>query len=155
MQRLLRIMRETKGNQHPLRQGISRHRKGDTMDIEQVNDILDEIAETLPPEFFRQLNGGILLLPEEKHSPVPGATELYVMGEYCVNSVMGRCIKIYYGSFEKNYGNASEEFLRQKLREVLLHEFTHHFEHLGGEKGLEIEDARQINAYLNRKYGGE
>lgn len=34
--------------------------------IEEVQLILDEIAEELPPEIYKDLNGGIILLPQVK-----------------------------------------------------------------------------------------
>ena len=34
--------------------------------IKETQELLDEIAESLPSEFYNGLNGGILLLPEEK-----------------------------------------------------------------------------------------
>ena len=36
------------------------------MDIDQFEAVLDTIANTLPPAFYEELNGGILLLPEAK-----------------------------------------------------------------------------------------
>ena len=106
------------------------------------------LAEELPQEFYRELNGGILLLPESKRSPY--GPDLYIMGEYCVSSI-GRMIKIYHGSFEAMYGWMDEEQLTEELREVLRHEFTHHIESLAGEKGLEIRDEQEMREYLERK----
>lgn len=37
--------------------------------FDQVADLLDEMAETFPPVFFEQLNGGILLQEEAKPGP--------------------------------------------------------------------------------------
>lgn len=121
------------------------------MDIRQVGDILDMLAEELPPEFYRDLNGGILLVPEAK--PSPHGPDLLIMGEYITSSNMGRMIKIYYGSFERMYGWMDEAQLTEELREVLRHEFTHHIESLAGERGLEIKDEQQIRDYLER-FGG-
>ena len=59
--------------------------------------MLDEIAETFPREFFAQLNGGIVLMPQAKPDRRPGAQGLYVLGEYYWRQ-MGRYIAIYYGS---------------------------------------------------------
>ena len=68
------------------------------------------------------------------------------MGEY-VKSISGRHIKIYYGSFKNvNYG-ISLELLREKLRDALLHEFTHHLESLAGGEGLEIKDYYDLEKY--------
>ena len=116
--------------------------------IDRVGDILDELAEELPKEFYRELSGGIILMPEEKRSP--HGDDLCIMGEYSV-SQNGRIIKIYYGSFEKMYSWMDEEQLTEELREVLRHEFTHHIESLAGERGLEIKDEQQLREYYARK----
>ena len=116
--------------------------------LAETGDILDRLAEELPPEFYRELNGGILLVPEAKQSPY--GEDLTILGEYCVSS-LGRMIKIYYGSFARMYGWMDEDQLTVELREVLRHEFTHHIESLAGERGLEIKDEEQIREYLERK----
>lgn len=116
------------------------------LSIDEVEAILDEIAETLPQDFYKELNGGILLLPEAKLHP-EGKGDLYIMGTYHKSYNMGRYIEIYYGSFEKLYGHLSKEALTEKLRETLLHEFTHHLESLAGERGLEVKDAIQMAKY--------
>lgn len=121
------------------------------IDIDEVQVILDDLAEELPKEFYRDLNGGILLLPEAKQSPYARGDDLYILGEYRVSSSMGRLISIYYGSFEKLFGYMDKEALKGRLRETLRHEFTHHLESLAGEKGLEIKDEQFINNYLNSR----
>lgn len=121
------------------------------IDIDRFEIILDEIAGELPAEFYRELNGGILLLPEAKISPYAVGDDLYIMGEYIYSSSMGRMIKIYYGSFAKNYSYLSEGALTEQIREVLYHEFTHHMESLAGEKGLELKDEAQLRRYLASK----
>ena len=118
------------------------------VDIDRVGEILDELAEELPYEFYNELSGGILLLPEMKQSP--HGEDLCIMGEYSV-SQSGRMIKIYYGSFERMYGWMDEAQLTEKLREVLRHEFRHHIEGLAGERGLEIEDEEQLREYFAKK----
>lgn len=116
--------------------------------IDEVQIILDDLAEELPQVFYKELNGGILLLPEARRSPYAKGDDLYILGEYRVSHSMGRLISIYYGSFEKLYGHVSKDELTDRLRHTLRHEFTHHLESLAGEKGLEIKDAEFINKYL-------
>lgn len=116
--------------------------------LARMGDILDVLAEELPQEFYRELNGGILLVREMKQSPY--GDDLLIMGEY-ITSSLGRMIKIYYGSFEQMYGWMDEARLTEELREVLRHEFTHHIESLAGERGLEIKDDIQLREYLSRK----
>ena len=118
--------------------------------IEETNEMLDEIADSLPFELYRDLNGGIVLLPEEKIHPKAIDNDLFIMGEYCTSSI-GRYIKIYYGSSCRVYGHVSREAYREHLRKVLVHEVRHHCEGLAGYKDLILYDEDQIDAYLRRK----
>lgn len=114
--------------------------------FEEVRSILDVIAEELPREFFRDLNGGIPLLPETCQDHGDSVHDLYTLGEY-VEDEMRRYIIIYYGSFVALYKYLSQEELRKELKETLIHEFTHHIESLAGEYGLEIEDELEMNHF--------
>ena len=96
------------------------------MTIDEFEDVMDQIAEELPEEFYRELNGGI-------HS-----------------SSMGRLIEIYYGSFCEVMKGRSREAWIEQMRETLYHEFTHHMESLAGEKMLEEKDEQQLREYLQR-----
>lgn len=118
------------------------------INIDEFTEIMDHIAEELPAEFYKDLNGGILILPDVRVSPHARADDLYILGTYNRSTSMGRFIEIYYGSFEKMFAHASKEMLVDKMREVLYHEFTHHIESLAGERGLEIKDQKQIEEYL-------
>jgi predicted Zn-dependent protease with MMP-like domain len=119
-------------------------------DIDETNKMLDEIAEEIPQEFFKELNEGIILLSEYKLHPVSrDRDKLYIMGEYR-KSITGRNIAIYYGSFERVYCGIPKEKLRQILKDTLLHEFTHHLESLAGERGLEVKDAQKLRKYKEK-----
>ena len=63
--------------------------------FDQVADLLDEMAETFPPVFFEQLNGGILLQEEAKPDPMFPAGEVYFMGESVLASSLGGWIRFY------------------------------------------------------------
>lgn len=118
--------------------------------IDSIHEILDEISQEIPKEFFKDLNEGIILLPRHKlHPESKENRRLYVMGEYA-KSITGRRITIYYGSFKKLYNGISLVNLKRKLRETLIHEFTHHLESLGGERDLELEDAKELEKYRLR-----
>ena len=117
------------------------------MTIEEAGVLLDRLAEELPAEFYRELNGGILLDPSQKRHPVsPG---LYIMGEYHTHPVLGRQIIIYYGSFASTYRNALQGTWERELRKTLRHEFTHHIESLAGERGLERRDMDRLERYMS------
>ena len=110
--------------------------------IDQVNDLLDEMAEEFPPEFYDELNGGISLLPEAKEDPEGEPGELYILGEYC-NDMMGKYINLYYGSFAAlaRQENWTEEDWEDELYTTLAHEFTHHMEDTAGLHALDDKDA--------------
>lgn len=120
------------------------------LSIEEAGTILDELAEELPPAFFRNLNGGILLLPEEKLHADDVNHSLFTMGEYHIDHIMGRYIIIYFGSFQRTLGYAPTAVYKDELRKVLRHEFTHHVESMAGERSLEIKDEEALAQYRDR-----
>ena len=123
--------------------------------IDETQAMLEPLVEELPPYFFTELNGGVNLseaAPLHRESRV--GHRLYILGEYHNSSQMGRYIILYYGSLRRCYGRLKREDYIEVLRRVLRHEFRHHIEALAGERGLEIEDAEEIRAYLAR-YGDE
>jgi len=121
--------------------------------IDEAEAMLNEIAESLPEEIFIHLNGGVNLQPESKLSPYATANNLYILGEYCRNSMLGRYIVIYYGSFVRIHGHLSHERFREQLKKTLCHELTHHLESLAGEKDLEIKDAEKLREFLEEHSG--
>ncbi len=118
--------------------------------IDEVHNMLEEIIQEIPREFFKKLNEGVVLLAGVKSHPASEKEDLLVLGEYAT-SVTGRNIKIYYGSFKRVYRGISRDALYQELKDTLLHEFTHHLESLAGERGLEVKDAIQLKKYKNNQ----
>ncbi len=118
--------------------------------IDEMESMLDEITSEIPPEIYKDLNGGIILLPEVKYNNISTRNDLYIMGEYHRGGHMGRYISIYYGSFMQIYGFLGKEAMKERLRHTLKHELTHHLESLAGERGLEIKDAQFLRDYLKR-----
>lgn len=118
--------------------------------IDEVQEILEEICESIPSYAYEHLNGGIILTEEAKFHDEAYAEDLIILGEY-QRSILGNMIKIYYGSFMELYRYSSREILKEKLEEVLLHEFTHHLEFLANEWGLVIEDNKFLEEYRKRK----
>ncbi len=120
--------------------------------IDEFYDLLDEVCEELPDEFFKDLHQGIVVSEEVKISPHAKADDLLILGEYH-RSRYGNGITIYYGSFEKSFPYADWDFLKDRLRGVVRHEFRHHMENLSGIYGresLEYEDEVELAAYKNR-----
>ncbi|NMA25562.1 MAG: metallopeptidase family protein [Clostridiales bacterium] len=115
--------------------------------IEDMQAMLDDIAAEFPPEFFAELNGGIILLPEAKRHEKSKKGDLFILGSYNRGGNMGRYITIYYGSFMKVYGHLSGDRIREKLRRTVRHEFRHHMESLAGADDLERIDREYIADY--------
>lgn len=121
------------------------------MTIDEMQRALEELVEEIPPELLRDLNGGILLLPEAKLHEKSVDDDFYILGEYCSGGPMGRYIALYYGSFMRVYGHDSPRRLKARLRQTLRHELRHHIESLAGVRDLEEEDAVDIARYLGNK----
>ena len=118
------------------------------MTIDQVNDLLDDMADSFPEALFDGLNGGINLLEEARPDPEFPPGEMYILGEYC-NDQMGRYINLYYGSFAAlaRIEHWTDQDWEEELYDTLAHEFTHHIEGLAGERGLEIKDELYLDSY--------
>lgn len=114
---------------------------------EEFADLTDEILETLPEEFFRELNGGVNVKEQCRIHPESVGDELIILGEYHTNHYLGRIIDIYYGSFARLYGYLDREALKDRLQKTILHEFRHHLEALAGEEDLAVEDAVCLAEY--------
>ena len=112
--------------------------------------MLDEAAAQLPAEVFHKLNGGVSLLPGTVMSTKDPDGGLYTLGEYRYDQ-MGRYIYIYYGSICTVYPHITAGQMRQRLKDLLAHELTHHLESLAGERDLEIQDAIDMDKYLRDK----
>ncbi len=121
------------------------------IDYETFENMAQEIADTFPEDFFRELNGGIIVKKGSRIHPEAVQHDLFILGEYHRNRYLGRFVVLYYGSFERCFSWYTEEELREKVRKVLLHEFRHHLESLAGERDLEIEDARELSRYLAKR----
>ncbi|MCD7884624.1 MAG: metallopeptidase family protein [Lachnospiraceae bacterium] len=120
------------------------------MTFDEFETAAYEIADTFPADFYRELNGGIMVKTRALLHPADQHGDLFVLGEYHRDRYLGRFIVLYYGSFMRCCGTWDEEALRGKLRKVLLHEFRHHLESLAGERDLEIEDAMNISRYTKK-----
>lgn len=120
------------------------------MTYEECGAMLDDIADSLPLELYRELNGGIVLCPESRLHPLAVNGDLYILGVY-VRDNLGRSIKIYYGSIVRVYRNLPNEKYREVLRKILVHEVRHHNEFLAGADDLIYYDDEQIAGYLKSK----
>ena len=119
------------------------------MTFDEVEAYLSRLAEALPEPLFRELNGGIVLLPDTVMPAHDRYGQLYTLGTYHHQPHgLGRYISIHYGSFVAVHGMDSRRRQREALRRVLLHELTHHMENLAGLRDLEEKDRGQLERYL-------
>ena len=109
-----------------------------------------ELLTQLPEEFFKDLNGGVVVEEGEHLSEYAENGDLYVLGIYMRSSNMGRQIRLYYGSFLKVVPHTEKAFEKQ-LWKTIRHEFRHHLETKARIKDLEIEDRQFIAAHLAKK----
>ncbi len=118
--------------------------------IEEYRAIISELLDELPPAFFRELNGGVIVSEARLSPDYARGDDLYTLGQYRVFAGM-RQIVMYKGSFDRVYPQADAAQARELLRGVLRHEFRHHLEFLGGvhnASSLEAEDERRKQEYL-------
>ena len=123
------------------------------LSIDQVNDLLDEMAEQFPEALFDGLNGGVNLLEEAVPDPEFPAGEMYILGDYR-DDLLGNYINLYYGSFaalaeKEDWDRATWE---EELRTTLSHELTHHMELRGGLHALDDRDEAELEE-CRREYG--
>ena len=132
-----------------LKTGTPARIDGRTIDFEKCAEMLDEIADSMPYELYRDLNGGISLLPQIKVHPKALHNDLFILGEYIRNS-LGNAIVFYYGSINRVYGNLSHDELYKQLVRIMHHEVRHHNEYLAGCDDLGELDRIEIEEYLRR-----
>lgn len=124
---------------------------GDTViTFEECGEMLDDIVDEMPSELFRDLNGGVILLPQSKIHPAAVDNDLFILGEYRRDN-LGKYIAIFYGSISRIYGNLPKDKIRYHLTRIMHHEVRHHNEYLAGCDDLVVYDKQQINSYLERK----
>ncbi len=125
--------------------------------IEEYREMVAELLDELPSEFFRELSGGVIVSEAAVMPDYAQGNDLYTMGQYKVFSGV-RQIILFKGSFDRAYPKADADEARSLLRGILRHEFRHHLEFLSGihdSSSLEAEDERKKRAYLSRRPKGE
>ena len=121
-------------------------------EFDEYRKIISDLQDELPEEFFRDLNGGVIVSEAMVIPDYARGNDLYTMGQYQVFSGI-RQIIMFKGSFDRVYPHADAEEARKILRGILRHEFRHHLEALGGihnSSSLEAQDEREKQAYLSR-----
>ena len=123
------------------------------MTFDEFTGIVEEELALLPDYVHEELNGGVLTDPSAYLHPGRVADDLYILGTYSSDPVMGKQIVLYYGSFMRTMGGAPFEVIRSQIRDTLRHEFLHHMETRAGlfGKGTLIEeDAQRMMRYYIR-----
>lgn len=115
--------------------------------FEQCGQMLDQIADSMPTELYRELNAGISLVPQAKIHPAAVNNDLYILGEY-VRDYIGKSIVFYYGSINRIYGSLPHDKIFKELERIFHHELRHHNEFLAGCDDLGDYDYEQIVQYL-------
>ena len=121
--------------------------------LAEYKQIVSELLDELPPEFFKDLSGGVVVSEAYVIPDYAKGNDLYTLGHYKIYSGV-RQIILYKGSFDRVYPNAEAEEAKRLLRGILRHEFRHHLEFLGGvhnAESLEAEDERKKQAYLAKR----
>ena len=70
------------------------------MTTDDYNRIISELMDELPQDFFRKLNGGVIVSDSVMVPDYAKADDLYAMGQYLVYSGI-RQIVMYKGSFDR------------------------------------------------------
>ena len=120
--------------------------------IEEYKEIISELMDELPEEFYRELTGGVIMSEALVIPDYARGNDLYTLGQYQVYYGV-RQIVMFKGSFDRLYPNVGVSEARDILRGILRHEFRHHIEFLGGihnSSSLEAEDERKKQTYLAR-----
>ena len=125
------------------------------VNLEDFARIVMEEVDILPEYVHDGLNGGVLVDSSVYLHPGRVADDLYILGTYTVDPILGKQIVIYYGSFVSSLQNASESVYRAKIRETVRHEFLHHLETRAGlyRRGtlIEEDDRRMMEYYKSHR----
>jgi len=119
------------------------------MTIEEFENIALAEFDELPAEVKKNLNLDLAILPGSKRGD-EGLT--YILGEYYTDPMMGRGIRLYYGSFMATMGHLPPEILNREIIKTVKHELLHHVEISAGVNYLGKEDKEKI-AKIKRRYG--
>ena len=115
------------------------------MNFERFTEIAEEELLLLPDYVFKDLNGGIIADEKEYLHPAAQSNDLYIMGIYSRDRIMGKRIILYYGSFVRILHDADESVYRKRIRSTIRHEILHHLESQAGLYGKDtlVEEDRQ------------
>lgn len=120
------------------------------MDIDRFTELADRLMERVPEPILEGLNGGVTIrvgARRDKRDP----RDVYIMGEYVTDPVMGCYVVIYYGSFRQVLEGEPDSVWEEELWETIRHELRHHLEDRAGEDALDREDAEELYEFRRRE----
>lgn len=122
------------------------------MTLDRFTEIAEEELAMLPDYVHEELNGGVIVDPKVYPHPRRLAEDLYILGTYSTDPILGKQIVLFYGSFLVTMPRAGEERFRAQIRDTLRHEFLHHLETRAGLFGrgtlVEEDENRMMRYYL-------
>ena len=86
--------------------------------LEEYKAIVSGLLDELPPAFFRELSGGVLVSEATVRPDYARGNDLYTMGQYQVSSGV-RQIVMFKGSFDRVHPHADAAEARELLRGIL------------------------------------
>lgn len=113
-----------------------------TLSLDEFTELAHRLVDEVPSRLVRDLNGGLMVLPETKREE-----EFLIMGEYIEEGYLGSFIVFYYGSFAALLGDAEPVVWEDELRETVWHELRHHLESLAGVDDLTREELEELARY--------
>ena len=60
------------------------------IELERFEEMVYEITDTLPEDFFRELHGGVMVQPQSRLHPAAVDGDLFILGEYRRDRHLGR-----------------------------------------------------------------
>ncbi|HYF95824.1 MAG TPA: metallopeptidase family protein [Symbiobacteriaceae bacterium] len=113
------------------------------MDIEQFTELADRLMDRVPEPVLEGLNGGVTVRRNARRDKAD-PRDVYIMGEYVTDPVMGCYVVLYYGSFVAILTGEPDAVWEEELWETIRHELRHHLEVRAGESDLDREDEEQM-----------
>ena len=112
--------------------------------LDEFEEILEELYNELPEGILNNLNGGIIIEEDIMYHPESENNDIICLGAYR-RDMIGNSIIICYGSFMEMHGLLPREELKEKVKETLYHEITHHLEFQAGNEDLVENDNRELS----------
>lgn len=111
--------------------------------LDEFQEILEELYNELPEGILNTLNGGIIIEEDVMYHPDAQNDDIVCLGAYR-RDLIGNSIIMCYGSFMLMYWDLPHDEFKEKIKETLYHEITHHLEFESGNNDLVVDDEKQL-----------